>query len=256
MKDEATTTNLVSLTDTGLFAKARLLPALQDGFVLLAGEIDRRLPVAFFLESLRKRRLIADLRQMLAAGGVPAGSHGTALLKSCVIPHGRGRYLRNRPDAHIARYDVALLVQTPSVDSARRVAASVPFEALRRRLELETKNSYVMVGENIRRIDTVDHNSPGIFLINYFLAADEGQNLAVWEHTAGWFQEETGLDNSLLLRPVDQHGANYTIVNHCRWDRLVDIVPSLLFKPSFRRYVLRHFEANETAAMPILYKLA
>ena len=41
-----------------------------------------------------------------------------------------------------------------------------------------------------------------------------------------------------------------------RWPRLRDVLPSLLFKRSFRRYVLEHFEANDTAPIPILYKLA
>ncbi|MCB1513010.1 MAG: hypothetical protein KDJ36_19105, partial [Hyphomicrobiaceae bacterium] len=79
---------------------------------------------------------------------------------------------------------------------------------------------------------------------------------AVWDYTAGWFMDQTGLDNSVLTRPLDQKGAKYTIVNHCRWDGLGDIVPSLLFKKSFRNYVLAHFEANDTAAIPVLYRLA
>lgn len=130
------------------------------------------------------------------------------------------------------------------------------FAEIEKRLRRESRLTYRMTGENLRRIGEVDHTRDGVFLINYFLAADEQQNLAVWEYTAGWFQHQTGLDNSVLTRPVDQDGPNYSIINHCRWDRLGDILPSLLFKPSFRRYVLKHFEANDTAATPILYRLA
>lgn len=64
------------------------------------------------------------------------------------------------------------------------------------------------------------------------------------------------LDNSTVLRPVRSSDAGYTLINHCRWDRLRDVLPSLLFKRSFRTYVLAHFEANDTAPMPILYRLA
>jgi hypothetical protein len=78
----------------------------------------------------------------------------------------------------------------------------------------------------------------------------------VFDYTAGWFQDETGLDNSELVLPLTQEGARYTMINHARWNRLTDILPSLLFKPSFPRYVLKHFEVNRTAAMPILYRLA
>jgi hypothetical protein len=50
--------------------------------------------------------------------------------------------------------------------------------------------------------------------------------------------------------------SEYTLINHCRWDRLGDVLPSLIFKRSFRDFVLAHFDANDTAPMPILYKLA
>jgi hypothetical protein len=87
-------------------------------------------------------------------------------------------------------------------------------------------------------------------------AARLDQNLAVWEYTAGWFEDQTGLRNSTVLLPEAGPRKDYTIINHCRWDSLWDILPSLAFKRSFRTYVLAHFEANNTAAIPILYRLA
>jgi hypothetical protein len=39
-------------------------------------------------------------------------------------------------------------------------------------------------------------------------------------------------------------------------DRLADVLPSLVLKRSFRDFVLAHFDANDTAPMPILYRLA
>ncbi|WP_199616379.1 hypothetical protein [Paenibacillus alkalitolerans] len=66
---------------------------------------------------------------------------------------------------------------------------------------------------------------------------------------------KTGLDNSTLLLPAEGESSQYGVINHCRWDRLSDIVPDLLFRRSFRKYVLDNFESNGIAAMPILYKL-
>jgi hypothetical protein len=59
-----------------------------------------------------------------------------------------------------------------------------------------------------------------------------------------------------LLVPLEPSPVDYTVINHCRWDHYRDVLPSLLFKPSFRRFVLASFEANDTAATPILYRLA
>ncbi len=99
----------------------------------------------------------------------------------------------------------------------------------------------------------VDHSRDGVFLFNYFFADDTDQNIAVWEHTAGWWQQEAALDNSEVLLP-DPGKTRYTIINHCRWDHLRDFLPSLLFKPTFRTYLQANFDANDVAPMPILYR--
>lgn len=36
----------------------------------------------------------------------------------------------------------------------------------------------------------------------------------------------------------------------------MDVMPSLIFNKTLKSYVLDNFEANQTVAMPILYKLA
>ena len=115
--------------------------------------------------------------------------------------------------------------------------------------------AHVITATNARRIGAVDHGRQGVFLFNYFFADDTAQNLAVWEYTAGWFEQETGLDNSTVLLPRGGELSNYNIVNHCRWDRMRDVVPSLILKRTFRSYVLANFEANKVAAMPILYRM-
>ena len=119
-----------------------------------------------------------------------------------------------------------------------------------------TKKSLTVTGVNVRRIGPVDHSKKGVFLFNYFYADQVNQNLQVWEYTAGWFQDQTGLDNSTVILPDLVKESSYKIINHCRWDHLIDILPSLIFKRSFRKFVLKNFEANNVATMPILYRLA
>lgn len=248
--------SLTVLNDTGKFSKVSLVPPSRGGYLLLAGEVGTTLLGTFPADSAAKRRLLTELKRS-AARILDAGlASSAAVFTARLIPPGRGGYLRRRPDAKIAGYDVALLIQTGDVAGAQKLFHDSHFQSIKMRVEASSRATYAMVGENLRQIGPVDHERDGVFLINYFLAEREARNLAVWEHTAGWFQDQTGLDNSELLRPLEQEGADYTIVNHCRWNRLTDILPSLIFKPSFRRYVLRHFEANDTAAMPILYSLA
>lgn len=87
-------------------------------------------------------------------------------------------------------------------------------------------------------------------------ADDTDRAIAAWERAAGWLQAETGLDNSTLLRPVAGSKSDCSLINHCRWDGLLDVVPSLLLKPSFRSYAWKSFEENNTVSMPLLYRLA
>lgn len=247
---------LVRLEDAGTFPTVNLMEPNHAGYIVLAGEIDRRLPFGYFIESGKKKALIADIKALLPELEALEGVVEATLFKALIIPPGRGAYLEKRPDIPTTRFDVALLVRVATPEGAKTIAASAEFAAIEARLRRDAKGTYRMVGENIRRIGEVDHSRDGVFLINYFAAADRAQNLAVWEYTAGWFQDQTGLDNSVLTRPITQDGPDYAIVNHCRWDGLGDILPSLLFKPSFRNYVLKHFEANDTAATPVLYRLA
>ena len=246
---------LIRLTGRGSFSKAHLVDPVESGYLLLASCVDQRPPFGFFWESARKRRLIRELKPLVKA--LPAdGVQEVTLLKAILIPPGRGAYLKARPDAKIARFDVAILIKTNNVAAARSLLHSPALRDIQARLGDRSREPYTMLGSNIRRIGSVDHRRPGIFLFNYFFAASERQNLEVFDYTAGWFQDETGLDNSELMRPLTQQGAQYTVINHARWNRLTDVLPSLLFKPSFPRYVLKHFEVNRTAAMPILYRLA
>jgi len=81
-------------------------------------------------------------------------------------------------------------------------------------------------------------------LFNYFSADSTDRNLAIWNYTAGWFQVETGPDTSTVLLPDDPDQSRYALINHCRRDTLLDVLPSLIFKRSFHSYVPDTFAAN------------
>jgi hypothetical protein len=227
-----------------------------SGYVFLAAEIDPHPP--FLWPSRTKRRLIEDVagwcRRIAREPGVLEAVTFKAIL---VPPIGEAGFLRRRAnEVHRARFDLAILIETDSVARAEALRADAQFQILEAHVRDEAGHVYAVTASNAKRIGAVDHRRDGVFLFNYFYADSLAQNLAVWEYTAGWFQKETGLDNSTVLAPIKPDLSQYTLINHCRWDRLRDVLPSLLFKRSFRDFVLAHFDANDTAPMPILYRLA
>lgn len=66
----------------------------------------------------------------------------------------------------------------------------------------------------------------------------------------------TILDNSTLFSSINSEPSMYSVINHCRWNGFINILPSLIFKKTFKTYVLENFAANNVSAIPILYKLA
>jgi hypothetical protein len=140
--------------------------------------------------------------------------------------------------------------------AADELEGEAPWTELARELEAASRHSYRLRAHNVRRMGPVDHRRQGVFLFNYFYADRTDLNLAAWQYTAGWFHDQTGLDNSTVLLPDATSEPRYRLVNHARWDRLRDVLPSLIFKRSFHSYVLEHFRVNGVAAMPVLYRLA
>jgi len=238
------------------FPKVELKPPNPSGYLLLAAEVDLH-EMFFFWESAQKQELIKTCKAIAEKIRKTDSVLSADVFKTIVIPPGRGKFLEQRKGkVHIAKYDVAVLIETTSLDTARAFQAEPLYTELEQALKQNSSHFYSIAATNARRIGNVDHSRTGVFLFNYFFSDDTQENLDIWEYTAGWFTSETGLDNSTVLLPADKEDAQYGIVNHCRWDRLTDIVPSLIFKPSFHSYVLENFEANHVAAIPILYKLA
>ncbi|WP_375175305.1 hypothetical protein [Pseudooceanicola sp.] len=237
------------LRTTGLeadYPKVSLIDADGRGYVWIGAEVDWRPPFLYGWMSRRKRRVLALMKSVK-----PKGAE-VSVFRAWLVPPGRGRYLKDRPEVHVARYDAVLLLAFPTLAEARDWIDGA--EAFLSEIRAVSKRVDHHVLTNARRIGPVDHDRDGIFLFNYFVADDRDVNLAIWEHTAGWFQHATGLDNSTLLIP--EEASDYTVINHCRWDGPSDILPALIFRRDFRSFVLRSFELNKTAATPVLYRLA
>ena len=151
---------------------------------------------------------------------------------------------------------MAILIEATTLEAINTVKNNDAYKQMEIAIKNTSTFTHIITATNERHINSVDHNKQSVFLFNYFFADSLQQNLSVWEYTAGWFQKETGLDNSTVLLPTDKQQSKYTIINHCRWDKLTDILPSLIFKKSFHSYVLDNFYANNVAPMPVLYKIA
>lgn len=236
------------------YKKVSLTEVTDSGYILIAAEVDRRLP--FLPSSKAKRTLLRDSKRLCYKLAERTDVERATTFEAFLIPPGRGEFLNRRPGVHVARFDIAVLIEISSIKNAQALRNENIFNELKNRVDDVSSYTHIITAINIKRIGPVDHKHNGVFLFNYFYADDKDQNLAVWEYTAGWFEQETGLDNSIVLLPAEGEESEYPIINHCRWNHLWNILPSLLFKSSFRSYVLENFEANDTAAMPILYKLA
>jgi hypothetical protein len=240
--------------DTGRrFPQAKLIQPTTSGYLLVAAEVDRR-PM-FLPNSRAKRRLLRRLKEQVASLRADERVLEAVAFDGLLAPPGRGELLKHRPGVPVARFDVAVLAETTSPAAAAELEGEQPWRELTDTIEAASRRSYHLRGHNVRRMGPVDHHHQGVFLFNYFYADRTDRNLAAWQYTAGWFADQTGLDNSTVLLPDATSEPRYRLINHARWDRLWDVLPSLAFKRSFHTYVLEHFRANRVAAMPVLYRL-
>jgi hypothetical protein len=149
------------------------------------------------------------------------------------------------------------LFQTTAPESAEKVRSTPAFRSLVEGLQRKAQSVRITEARNARRIDDVDTTRQGLFLFNHFAADDPQVMLQLWDYLAGWYEAETGLDNSVALTPLEGEHSDYAVINWARWDENpLKHFWHQLSKRSFWNYVTANLEANCAASMPIYCRLA
>lgn len=239
------------------FQKVSLQAPSKSFYLHIAAEIDHSPLPVFLTTSARKKKLIRLAKNWCARLKHDKNIISAVVFKARVIPPGHGKVFdKTRNEVQEVKFDFSILIEANSPYIIDLILKSKGYREIQKVIMEISKSSHIARARNIKHIGPVDHSRQGVFLFNYFIADNVAQNLAVWEYTAGWFQQETGLDNSTVLLSEEGAQSKYSIINHCRWNKLAHILPSLIFKKSFHRYVLDNFFANKVAANPILYTIA
>jgi len=238
------------------YPKAELITPNSKGYIQIAAQIDST-PFPFFIRmSKKKREIIKYIDNLLTSIAKLNGIETISSFKTMVIPPAKHAYFEKvKSNIHVANFDYAILIEAESVEIAKSIRHNSLMKNIEEYLKEQANDMHISTFKNARRIHEVDKTTKGVFLFNYFYAADVKKLLPVWEYTAGWFTKETGLNNSTLLIPLEGEPSDFGVINHCKWDKLFDFLPSLLFKKSLRRYVVDNFDANQIASMPMLYKV-
>jgi hypothetical protein len=223
------------------------------GYLLLSADVEPPTgPRPFPGTSAAKTALLGRLKSAAADLARLDAVERATVYRTVLAPPPSG-YARTaeRP----ARYDVHVLVETTSPAGLTGIESSEPYTQLRKELDAEASRVDAMPARCVKSIADVDKTRPGLFLFNYFVAEDRDAALKLWDHLAGWFMTETGIDNSTVLQPTGD--SQYAFVNHARWDYGVPRLSLHMFtKPSFRSFVQRNMNENRTGSMPILSRLA
>ncbi|HEV8581992.1 MAG TPA: hypothetical protein VGX68_23220 [Thermoanaerobaculia bacterium] len=242
------------------YPQAKLIEPTTLGYIYVAAAVRPPGRFPFVLPSRRRSRLLVQLKKLAHQLGRSDEVVRATVFRAIVMPPtGRfSSYLKQRgASIHLANFDVAVLIQATSPAAARRVQTTPAYDALMQALRSQAKTVRTIVARNARRIGDVDTSRKGLFLFNHFAADDVGIMLQLWDYLAGWYAVETGLDNSVAMRPLDGETSDYAIVNWARWDTSpLRHFWSQLSKKSFRGYVLENLEANRAASMPIYHRLA
>jgi len=235
------------------------------GYIHLAAEVER--PHLLHASKKEKRELLESLKSAAAELRGDDRVRRADVFSATIIPPGtqEGRDLLASTGAqvHVAAFDVVVLVECSEPEAAAAVRETDAFGCLMDLLDAKASYIHCITATNAKRIDEVDKSTDGVFLFNYFyvLPPESGASpsdimLGVWGYTAGWWTAKANLTNSTPLQPIDGENSEYTLINHARWDRVTDVLPALLFRPSLDHFVLRNFTVNGIVAMPVLYHLA
>jgi len=232
--------------------KVQLTGATDNGFLVLAAEVGRWAG-PFPLPSRARKRLLTDVAALCERLTERTDVVEAVAFRGVLRPPGEGSEVLHRAGVRPARYDLVVLLRTVTVQAIDAVRADPSYHEIAALLHT-APHTHTIAAENAARIADVDHGADHWFLFNYFHCDDAETVYDVWEYTAGWFQHNTALPDSTLLRPLAGEPDDYSVVNHASWPTLRTFLPKLLFARTFRTFVLANFKANSVAAQPIIYR--
>ena len=215
------------------YPKAAFAEPLPYGYLYAGWEIDPPGRAPFVRRSARREEALGERKAV--AGQLESLDEvlRATVYRAVLIP----------PVGGAPRFDVVVLVETTSPETVAGVRSSEAFGRL--------GADFVMAARNARRIGDTQKPLSGTFLFNHFAAEDPEDAVGAWENLTGWYTAKTGVDNSTLLRPVDE--APYAFVNYVRLPRgPVRFMLDQLLRPSFHTFVRASLRANGMVAMPLL----
>lgn len=238
------------------YSTVKLIESTTLGYIHVAAEVRPR-PVPFMPNGRDKSALLTGLKRVAHhVEQLEAVEKVTILDAIAFAPP--SSFVKERGDAtRAARFDIVALIETTSPAAARDVQGAPACRTLVDGLRRKARRMHIVVARNARRVGDVDKATKGLFLFNYFVADDAREMLELWDYLAGWWEVETGLDNSTLLVPLEGERSEYRAINNARWDGSpLRLMARQVSKKNFRSYMLANLAANRVGAMPILYRLA
>ncbi|MCI5082372.1 MAG: hypothetical protein MRY78_11785 [Saprospiraceae bacterium] len=221
-------------------------------FIHIAVEIDHCFCPLFIWDSPIKKQVLRACEQYCKALERSNLVIRADVFKARLLPP--GRCWSDKQETAFPKYDVAILIETGSERALEAVRKHAAYRALAQILKAQAKSLQIRQAENTGRVAPVYPKQSSVFLFNYFYAEKAEQCFEAWKYTSGWYEQETRLKNANLLKPLNEDREGYTALNYCSWKRWIDLLPSILFKSSFRTYVRACFGANQVAVLPVLYQ--
>ena len=150
------------LVNDHLAVKARMLPPNDNGYILLAAEVEWTRP--FRRPSRAKRQLLAGAKARLIGLSKRSDILEATLFRAVLIAPGEGiELIQARADKiHHARYDVVILISTNNIESARALREDPEYVALSSAVRKSASYTMEVVACNAVRLADVNHclNTP------------------------------------------------------------------------------------------------
>lgn len=240
------------------YGKVHLIEPAPLGYLHLAGDVQAaHRPGPVLRRSRDKQQLLGALKWQAGQLAQLDAVERVTVYDAQVFTAPGGDV--NDPSVRVrpAWFDVVVLAETVSPEATGEVRAAPAYQALAGTLSERARRVHQIAARNVRRVGDVDQTRPGLFLFNYFCGEDPDTAAELWDYLAGWYEVETGLDNSTLLAPLEGERSDYVMINHARWEGSLPVfMARQLPKRTFRSYLLANLKANHVAAMPVLYRLA